>query len=237
MLGEAVRVGKVARNVSDDARPPRARAARAKQFQTWSYQQTVGFLAAIDGDEYHALYTVAALTGLRRGEVVALRWDAVDLNAGTLTVERSVGKGLDGLHDKQPKSDAGRHVVELDDGLIDTLRKHRQMQLERRLAFGAGWHDLNLVFTELTGEAIHPDRLSKRWSDLVRRRTPALGLPRIRFHDLRHSHATALLAAGVRADVVSARLGHSSVAFTLSTYAHRSEGDQRSALARLRDAL
>ena len=237
MLTEAVRVRKVGCNVATDARPPRAKAARAKSFKIWTYPETVRFLAAVEGNEHHAAYAVAAHTGLRRGELVALRWDAVDLDDATVTVERSIGKGLDGLHDKQPKSDAGRRVVEVDEELVDLLRRHRQAQRERRLAFGPGWRDEHgLVFVEIAGEAIHPDRLSKKWSDLARRQAKPLGLSPIRLHDLRHSHATALLAAGVRADVVSARLGHSSVAFTLSTYAHRSEGDQRAALARLRAA-
>jgi integrase len=114
------------------------------------------------------------------------------------------------------------------------LTRHRKAQLERRLAFGAGWRDRGLVFCEVDGSAIEANRLSKRWSDLVRRQAPPLGLPVLRFHDLRHSHATQLLAANVRPDVVTERLGHSSVAFTLQQYGHRYAGDQRSGLERLR---
>jgi integrase len=157
---------------------------------------------------------------MRRGELVALRWDDVDFDAGTIKVWRSVGKGLDGLHDKRPKSDSGRRTVELDHELVDVLRRHRQAQLERRLELGPGWRDHDLVFCELDGAAIHPDRLSKRWSDLVRNEASRLGLPVLRFHDLRHSHATQLLTANVRPDVVTERLGHRSVAFTLQQYAH-----------------
>jgi integrase len=238
MLAEAVRVGKVARNVSDDARPPRAKAARAQMFKMWTYPETVVFLTAIGDDFHHAAYAVAAHASLRRGELVALRWDAVDLDAGTITVERSIGKGLEGvLTDKRAKSDAGRRVVEIDDELIGLLRTHRKTQAERRLALGSGWRDNGLVFSEVDGSPVHPDRASKRWSDVVKHHAPPLGLARIRLHDLRHSHATALLAAGVRPDVVSARLGHASVGFTLSTYAHRAEGGQRAGLAALRRSL
>ncbi|HEY5173164.1 MAG TPA: site-specific integrase [Acidimicrobiia bacterium] len=237
MLKEAVRVGKVARNVTDDARPPRAKAARAKQFKCWTYPETLTFLAAIESDRDHACYSLVAFTGLRQGEVVALRWDAVDLAGGTLTVERSVGKGMAGTYDKQPKSDAGRRAIELDPELVALLRAHRKEQAARRLLIGSGWRDNGLVFCEVDGSPIRPERLAKRWSDLVRRHAPDLGLPAVRFHDLRHGHATALLAAGVRPDVVSERLGHASVGFTLSTYAHRSEGDQRAALTRLRQLL
>lgn len=235
MLAEAVRIGKVGRNVADDARPPRARAARPKQYPTWTYEQLGAFLDAVSENEWAALWKVAGWTGMRRGELVALRWEDVDLDASTVTVCRSVGKGLDGLHDKRPKSDAGRRTVELDAPLVEVLRRHRQDQIERRLALGPGWQDHDLVFCEMEGGPIHPDRLSKRWSDLVKRHAPAVGVPVLRFHDLRHSHATQLLAANVRADVVTERLGHRSVAFTLQQYAHRWAGDQRSALARLRE--
>ncbi len=216
MLSEAVRLGKVGRNVSDDARPPRPKSTRAQSFKVWTYPETVRFLAAIESDRDHAAYTLVAMTGLRQGEVVALQWESVDLDAGTLTVERSIGKGMEGNYSKAPKSDAGRRTLELDPEDVRALRAHRKAQAARRLAIGSGWRDNGLVFCEVDGSPIRPERLSKRWSDLVRRVAPTLGLPTIRFHDLRHSHATALLAAGVRADVVSERLGHSSVAFTLS---------------------
>jgi integrase len=235
MLTEAVRIGKVATNVSADARPPRPKAARAKQFKCWTQAETERFLTAIESDRDHALYTLVAFTGLRQGEVVALRWDAVDLDAATLTVERSTGKGMNGTYDKAPKSDAGRRVVELDPELVALLRAHRKAQAERRLAIGSGWRDNGLVFSEVDGSPIRPERIAKRWSDLTRRHAAGLGLPIVRFHDLRHGHATALLAAGVRPDVVSERIGHSNVGFTLSVYAHRAEGDQRSALAQLRE--
>ncbi|MCZ7525752.1 MAG: site-specific integrase [Acidimicrobiia bacterium] len=234
MLAEARRLRKVARNVAGEARPPRARAARAKRYPTWTYEQTVTFLGAVADHEHVALWHVAALTGMRRGELVALRWADVDLDAQTVTVARSVGKGLDGTHVKEPKSDAGRRTVELDGPLVDVLRRHRQAQLERRLALGEGWRDHDLVFCEVDGSPIHPDRLSRRWTDLVRRHAPGLDMPAIRFHDLRHSHCHQLLDAGVRPDVVTERLGHSSVAFTLQQYGHRWAGDQRSGLARLR---
>lgn len=236
MLAEALRLGKVGRNVAADARPPKARAARAQRFPTWTYDQLGQFLDAVAEHEHAALWHVAALTGMRQGELVAVQWSDVDLDKSTVTVCRSVGRGADGYYDKAPKSDAGRRTVELDAALVDVLRRHRQAQLERRLALGSGWRDLGLVFCEVAGSPIEPNRLSKRWSDLVRRHAPPLGLRVIRFHDLRHSHATQLLAADVRPDVVTERLGHSSVAFTLQQYGHRYAGDQRSGLARLRAA-
>jgi integrase len=236
MLTEALRVGKIAHNVAADARPPRARAARAQVFPTWTSDQLETFLAAVADNAHVSLWTFAAWTGMREGELVALRWDDVEIRKaeGHVNVCRSVGKGTGGVYDKEPKTDAGRRTVELDEELVSLLRAHRKAQNEQRLAVGSGWADSGLVFCEVDGSPIHPARLSKRWSDLVRRHSEPLGVPRLRFHDLRHSHCTQLLDAGVRPDVVTERLGHSSVAFTLQRYGHRYAGDQRSGLARLR---
>jgi integrase len=236
MLAEAQRIGKVGNNVATRARPPSARAARPRTFATWTYEQTERFLATTTDDEHAALWQAAAWTGLRRGELVALLWDDVDFDAAAITVSRSVGKGLDGVHDKAPKSDAGRRMVELDAPLVELFRRHRQAQRERRLVIGPGWQERGLVFCEVDGSPVHPDRLTQRWSRLVRRHAETAEVQPIRFHDLRHSHATQLLEAGVRPDIVTERLGHASVAFTLQQYAHRYAGDQRSGLARLRAA-
>lgn len=203
-------------------------------FRPGRYEELGTFLTAVSGDVHAALWHVAALTGMRRGELVALRWEDVDLETGTITVCRSVGRGLDGVHDKEPKSDAGRRTVELDEPIVDVLRAHRQAQLERRMALGAGWSDHGLVFCQIAGTSIDPDLLTTWWRHLVRRRALGLDLVPIRLHDLRNSHCTQLLDAGVRPDVVTERLGHLSVAFTLQRYGHRYAGDQRSGLARLR---
>ncbi len=131
---------------------------------------------------------------------------------------------------KAPKSDSGHRSVELDPATVKVLREHRRTQAERRLAVGPGWRDPDgLLFTEVDGSVLRPGRLSELWRILVSAKAPGAEVPVIRLHDLRHSHATQLLAAGVRPDIVAKRLGHSSVVFTLSTYAHVYEGDQRAA--------
>jgi integrase len=235
MLTEAKRIGKVGGNVAEDARPPRAKAARARTFPTWTLEQLETFLAAVADLEHATLWTFAGYTGMRLGELLALRWDDVDLDDAAVTVCRSLGRGADGVHDKGPKSDAGRRTVEIDAPLVDLLRVHRKAQNERRLLLGAGWRDRALVFCMVDGSCINPTTASKTWAATVRRHAPKLKLPVIRFHDLRHSHATQLLDAGVRPDVVTERLGHSTVAFTLQRYGHRYAGDQRTGLARLRE--
>jgi integrase len=237
MLTEAQRLGIVGKNVANEARPPKASAARAKRFQIWTYDQMKMFLEAVADTDHAAFWTIAAGTGMRLGEMVALRWGDVDFDDANVTVRHAVGNGQDGVYDKEPKSKASARTVELDAPLLAVFRQHRKAQLERRVSIGEGWRDADLVFCEADGSAIPPNRQSKRWTDLVRRKAPALDvpLPCIRLHDLRHSHATQLLEAEVRADVVTERLGHESVAFTLQRYGHRYAGDQRSALARLRE--
>lgn len=235
MLGEAVRLRLVGENVSAGARPPRPKAARPKRFPTWDVDQLGRFLDTVADDPHITLWWVLGFTGMRRGEVVALRWDDVDLDAGIVRVERAVGMGRGRvLAEKAPKSDAGRRAVELDPDTVAVLRDHRRRQLETRLLVGPGWRDkVGLVFTEPDGSPVNPDRVTGRWRDLVAVAAPKAGVPVIRAHDLRHSHATQLLAAGTRPDVVTKRLGHSSVAFTLTCYGHVYEGDERSAMTRL----
>ena len=234
MLAEALRIRKVGVNVARDARPPRARAARARTFPTWTWDELGPFSKPSAATSTRRCGTSQRSPGC--GEVSSWR------SAGKTSISRpapspccrSVGTGLDGVHDKEPKSDAGRRTVELDGPITDVLRDHRKAMLERRVALGAEWSDDGLVFCQIAGTAIDPGLLTKWWRQLVRRRAPASACQPIRLHDLRHSHCTQLLDAGVRPDVVTERLGHSSVAFTLQRYGHRYAGDQRSGLARLR---
>lgn len=233
MLGRALERGLVATNASGKASPPRAKSTRPKRFPTWDVREMARFLAAVADDPDYPVWALAAHTGMRRGELAALRWEDVDLDAAEITVARAISLGHNRQPgEKRPKSDAGHRRVALAPADVTILRDHRRHQLELRLALGAGWRDHGLVFTTLEGSPVHPDTISSRWRTLAKQ-APALRLPVIRFHDLRHSHATQLLAAGARAEVVSQRLGHSSVAFTLQTYGHVRPGDQASAIALL----
>lgn len=234
MLDEALRLRLVGANVSAKARPPRAKAAQPKRFPTYDILALGRYLDALADDHDLPLWWTAAYTGMRRGELLALRWADVDLGRGVVTVARAVGEG-DGkaVYEKAPKSGAGARQVELDDETVEVLRGHRKAQLELRMKLGAGWRDNGLVFCGLDGSPMVPNRVTERWRALAKKTAPAVGLPTIRLHDLRHSHATQLLAAAVRPDVVTERLGHSSVAFTLSQYAHVYEGDQKAAMNQL----
>lgn len=234
MLDEALRLGLVAENVTARARPPRPKAAKAKRFPTWTLDELRRFLEAVRDDDDFALWSLCAWSGMRRGEVLALRWDDVDLDAGVVSVTRAVAVAARNvLFTKEPKTAAGRRQVDLDGDTVAVLKAHRREQAARQLLVGPGWRGSGLVFCDVDGSQIHPNDVSRRWAKLVRTTAPPVGVRVIRLHDLRHSHATQLLAAAVRPDVVTQRLGHASVAFTLDTYGHVLPGDQRTALERL----
>ncbi len=236
-LADAVRKDITSRNVSRLATPPAASASKAPEMKYWTPAQLRTFLAGIEGHHHYPVIRTAAMTGLRRGELCGLRWVDVDLDAGTVSVRHTVisvcGKPVHG----DVKTSRSRRVVDIDPTTVAVLRAWRRTQLEQRMLVGAGWTETGLVFTMPSGEGWHPNSISQAFDRLVSpvRKATREELdrrpPRVRFHDLRHTHATQLLAAGVNIKVVSERLGHASVAFTLDTYAHVMPGQQADAAA------
>lgn len=168
------------------------------------------------------------MTGLRRSELLALRWSDVDLDRGQLAVRRGMVAAGYEVHEGEPKSGRARTVA-VDDETVGTFRRHRARQLEERMAWGEAWTDTGAIFTREDGTAIHPQSLSGAFVRRVRRSA----VPTIRFHDLRHTHASLLLAAGVHPKVVQERLGHSSITITLDLYSHVAPGMQEDAAAKL----
>lgn len=226
-LAEAMRWGRVMRNVAELASPPRSSAN--KEPATWAADELRAFLEHVHDDRLYAVYHLAATTGLRRGEVLGLRWRDLDLDGGRLSVSQTVISVDYRVLLSTPKTRAGRRSVALDLETVRTLRDHRRRQLEERLALGGYAEDHDLVFCALDGQPLHPGNLSKRFDKLVARG----GLPRIRFHDLRHTHATLALRAGVHPKVVSERLGHADIAITLNTYSHAIPAMQEEAAAKV----
>lgn len=230
-LSQATRWGLLARNVADLVTPPRA---GRHEMQTLSPEQARAFLQAVEGDRYEALFALALTTGLRQGELLALRWQDVDPDAGTLQVRGTLQRTPNGLATAEPKTASSRRQVVLTAQAVGAVRCHRVAQAEERLRLGAAWEDTGLVFVNEIGRPVEASNLVNRHFLPALRRA---GLPRIRFHDLRHTAATLLVARGVHPKIVSETLGHSQVAITLDTYSHVTPTMQRAAAEAMEAAL
>lgn len=216
-LRDAARLDHLAANPADKVTLPRRGTAGAgpREVTTWSADELRAFLRFAADDPLADLWHLAAATGMRRGELLGLRWDDVDLGRRTLTVRRALAV-VGGVADlKAPKSGRTRTLA-IDARTVAVLDRRRRRQGTH--AFWAhGWSNpWNLVFTDATGRYLDPMAVSGAFRKLVRRSD----LPRIRLHDLRHTHASLLLSSGVAVKVVSERLGHSQISLTLDIYAH-----------------
>ena len=213
-LNDALRWGLAARNVAQAVRPPRP---ERREMKTWTPEEARRFLEAAAGSRFEAAYRLALYCGLRIGELAGLKWEDIDLEAGRLQVRRTVQRvnGL-GLVVGEPKSAAGRRQVVLPAQVVEALRRRRLAQKEERLLAGPRWEESGHVFTTPTGKPLDPRALERDLARWVRK----AGLPRIRFHDLRHTCATLLLSQGVHPKVVQELLGHSQISITLGVYSH-----------------
>jgi len=230
-LSDATRKGAVLRNVALQADPPRVRSHSA--MRVWNAEQLRQFLTEIDDHRMAPAFYVAANTGMRRGEVLGLTWSAVDLEDARVSVHQAVTNVAYEKRVGDVKTSTGRRMVDLDARTVEVLRRWRQVQAEEQDLTGLHPGDSGFVFAKPDGSPIHPDYMSQ----LFERRVEASTLPRIRLHDLRHTHATILLKAGVPVKVVSERLGHSSPAFTMTVYQHVLPGMQAEAAAKFGEAL
>jgi integrase len=226
-LGDAERQDLLPRNPARRAQPPSAAAARSPEAMTWTPEQLARFLADTAGHPHGVLFRVAAMTGLRRGELCGLRWSDLDLAASRLVVRHTITTVNHRIVEGTVKTAKSRRSVDLDAETVRLLAAHRASQLEERLLVGAAYHDRGLVFARPDGEPWNPDSIGQAFERAVAR----VDLPRIRLHDLRHSHAVHLLTAGQNPRLVSERLGHASVGFTLDVYGHVMDGQQADAAA------
>ena len=214
-LADAERLELVHRNAAGTAKAP---SVQRPEHITWSTDELKEFLSSIRGDRLYAAFVLLATTGMRRGEVLGLRWGDLDFDAGQLAVAHTITTaGFGPLVSGPPKTPRSRRHVFLDDATLAILREHRQRQGEDRLAAGPAWDaDNDLVFRDELGGAIHPDWFSNEFWRLLRK----VGIKRIRLHDLRHTYATLALKAGMHPKIVSERLGHATVGVTLDLYSH-----------------
>jgi len=228
-LRQAVRWRLLPFNPAADVKPPKI---ERRKVLTYGLTQTADLLDALQGTWMHMPALLAVLCGLRRGEIAALRWGSVDLDKGRLAVVQSAEQTRAGVRFKEPKSGQARTVA-LSAAVVGELRAHRTRRAEQLLALGIRLDAEAFVVAQPDGSPYDPDSISKEW----RLRIIRSGLPRIRFHDLRHTHASHMLASGVHPKIASERLGHSRVGITLDLYSHVTEGLQDDAVARLDAAM
>ncbi len=229
-LQQAVKWQLLARNPTEAVEPPRP---QRKEMQVVDEAGTARLLHAVEGMRLYMPVLLAVMTGMRRGEILALRWQDTDLEKGQVAVRRSLEQTRDGLRFKQPKTGKGMRSVALPGIAIQVLRRHKTEQAQERLRLGPAYEDNDLVCPRPNGSPWPPDSLSTAFAGHIRRSD----LPRVRFHDLRHSHATQLLRHGIHPKVVSERLGHSKVGITLDTYSHVLPGMQEEAASKVDAAL
>lgn len=202
----------------------------------WTAEQLRAFVTAIVDDRLAALYTLMAVTGLRRGEAVGLRWSDVDFQVGGGAAvhihQQLVDIGYT-LAFTQPKTKQSSRAVVIDPTTAELLRTHQRSQTAEKTAWGPAYQDQDLVFAREDGRPVHPDFVSKHFRYLVE----SHHLARIRLHDLRHSHASILFSLGHQPKVISDRLGHASVAFTLDTYRHLLPAQREAAAAAVSDLV
>lgn len=224
-LADAHRKGTVLRNAADLADPPKLSSSKKREMRVWTAGQLREFLVGIAGDRHHAAFFLAAHTGMRRGEVLGLRWADLELDRSRLSVNQAIISVAYRLKVSDVKTGTGRRTINLDALTVSVLKTWRKAVLAERLLLGPAFVDNDLVFARPDGTPIHPHAFSQAFGRAVAR----LGLPVISLHDLRHTHATLLLRSGVPVKVVSERLGHASPAFTMTVYQHVLPGMQADA--------
>ena len=230
-LKQAERWGLVPRNVADDVDPPKV---HKEEVRPLTNEQARKLLDTVKGDRLEALYVVAVQSGLRQGEILALRWEDVDLEARTIQVRRTITRDGGKYTVGPAKTAKCRRTVKLTRDATEALQEHLERQLAEIDKAGDKWQENGLVFCTGKGTLINPTNLRRRsLAPLLQR----AGLPAITFHQLRHTAATILLLKNVNPKVVSEMLGHATIAITLDTYSHVLPNMQHSAVKAMEEAF
>ena len=231
-LKDAVRWGLLSRNPADGVEPPRFQRPEMKVLDEFEIRT---FLEAAKDTPYYALFYTALYTGMRRSELLALRWSDVDLNLAQVSVTRTLHRlrSSGTMVFRPPKTAKSRRMIALPPSAAIVLRGHQQQQEGICVLMGTTLQADSLVFCQPDGEPQQPDTVTHGWKKLARR----TGLRGIRLHDSRHTHATIMLKQGVHPKIVQERLGHSTIQITLDTYSHVAPGLQEAAAARFDEGL
>lgn len=229
-LNHAVKMELVGRNVAEAVDPPRP---ERKNIATIAPENVSKFLEATRETPYYVLFYTALYTGMRLGELLGLRWSDVDLDLANLSVVQALYKRSGICKMVEPKTSKSRRQIALSPSLSLLLRDYKTEQQAQRILLGGDSVDSNLVFSHIDGKPLDPGVVSHTFAKVLKK----AGLPHIRFHDLRHSHATLLLKAGIHPKIVSERLGHANIGITLDTYSHVLPGLQERAARRFDEML
>lgn len=211
-------------NIAERAKPPRPNRNGTRTIECWEPSELAAFLESVKDTRLEPAWRLSAMTGMRRGEVLGLRWRDVDFDQSRLAVRNAIVSVAYEVLESSPKSHQAR-VIDLDPATAALLQRHRVRQADERAELGSEYDDRDLVICSEDGSPIHPQSFSQAFERAVAR----ISVRKIRLHDLRHTHATIAVKAGVPVKVISERLGHESPAFTLKQYAHVVPGMQAEA--------
>jgi integrase len=228
-LNQALAWDLIKKNPAMATRPPKI---ERTAMLAYDVKQTAELLEALRSTRLFISVVMAVMCGLRRGEIIALRWRHIDLQNGVVSVRESAEQTADGVRYKEPKSGKARTVA-LSSTVLVELRRHRAKQAEELLKLGKKPEPDSFVIAQADGSPLQPRSLTHEWVRIVAKTS----LPRIRFHDLRHTHASQLLSAGVHPKIASERLGHSTIGITLDLYSHVMPGMQANAAEQVDAAI
>ncbi len=214
-LSDARDEGLLRTNPAELAKPPRLHASLRKELNVWDSTTLRKFLDFTTDERLGSAWHVLAMTGMRRGELLGLRWSDIDFDRKRIIIRHTLVSVAYEIIESTPKNHQTR-IIDIDESTVQILKSHSDLQNCDKKTWESNYTDLNLVFSREDGTPIHPDSLTQSFERAIKR----VALPRIRLHDLRHTHATLAMQAGVPIKVISERLGHESPSFTMKQYAH-----------------
>lgn len=221
--------GLISLNVADSTDIPRV---HHKEMQTWNKYEVNRFLEFAQDSPYFVLFHTALFTGMRRSELLGLKWQ--DIGVDQIYVSRSLHQLKNGTYIfTQPKSEKSRRTIALGPSSLLTLAEHKSKQKEIHVSLGVPLNDDDLVFSSVEGKPLRPNTITHAWSVIAKR----AGVKVIRLHDARHTHASLMLKQGVHPKIVQERLGHASIQITLDTYSHVAPGLQQAAAVSFEEEL
>lgn len=212
-LDYAYKLQMIPNNPADAVEPPKPKKYKAKVL---TREEIKALLKALEGDKLEVPINLCLALGLRRGELLALKWEDINFKEGTIHIRRNLVRAGNKLVLKEPKSETSNRLLKLSPTLLKMLKKHRKKQLELKMLLGELFEDNNFVFTKNNGELINPATFSHQFSDFLKKNN----LPQIRLHDLRHTNATLMLQSNIAPKIASNRLGHSTITITMDLYSH-----------------